>query len=129
MSVRLDKWLQVARVYKTRSQATKACTLGRVKVNDIRAKPHRSLEIDDRVEVEVTRDWTRTLVVKVLKDRPVRKEEAALLFEDSSPPRPTLDPLERLMKRPPTARERGLGRPTKRDRRKIDRFRLQSDDE
>jgi ribosome-associated heat shock protein Hsp15 len=121
-SVRLDKWLQVARVFKTRSQATHACSLGRVQVNGEKAKPHRHLALGDRVEVE-QRDWRRILVVKRMADRPLRKAEAAELFEDQSPPRPQLDPMERLMRKAPVLRERGAGRPTKRERRQIDRLR------
>ncbi|HVF62323.1 MAG TPA: S4 domain-containing protein [Thermoanaerobaculia bacterium] len=121
MDVRLDKWLQVARVFKTRSQATHACTLGRVKVNGQAAKPHRHLALEDRVEVE-QREWTRVLVVKELRDRPLPKAETARLYEDLSPPRPVLDPLERLLRRPPARRATGAGRPTKKERRDIDRL-------
>ncbi|MFN7959661.1 MAG: S4 domain-containing protein [Thermoanaerobaculia bacterium] len=120
MEVRLDKWLQVARAFKTRSQATHACSLGRVRVNGQPAKAHRHLALEDRVEVEVG-DWTRVLVVKELHDKPLPKAEAARVFEDLSPPRPNLDPIERLMRAPPIRRERGLGRPTKRDRRELDK--------
>lgn len=120
--VRLDKWLQVARVFKTRSQATRACTLGRVRVNEQRAKPHRTLTLDDLVEVELG-EWRRVLVVKGLRDRPVRKSEAADLYDDQSPPRPARDPFERAASAPPGRRERGKGRPTKRDRRRLDRLR------
>ncbi len=121
MDVRLDKWLQVARVFKTRSQATHACTLGRVKVNGQAAKPHRHLALEDRVEVEQG-EWTRVLVVKELRDRPLPKVETARLYEDLSPPRPVLDPLERLLRRPPMRRATGAGRPTKKERRDIDRL-------
>ncbi len=120
MDVRLDKWLQVARAFKTRSQATHACTLGRVKVNGQVAKPHRHLALEDRVEIEAG-DWTRLLVVKELRDKPLPKEEAKRLFEDLSPPRPVLDAIDRLLKAPPVRRERGAGRPTKRDRRQLER--------
>ncbi|HEX4956110.1 MAG TPA: S4 domain-containing protein [Thermoanaerobaculia bacterium] len=120
MDVRLDKWLQVARAFKTRTQATHACTLGRVKVNGQVAKPHRHLALDDRVEVEVG-DWTRLLLVKELRDKPLPKEEAKRLFEDLSPPRPVLDAIDRLLKAPPIRRQRGAGRPTKRDRRQLER--------
>ncbi len=121
MSVRLDKWLQVARVFKTRSQATKACTLGRVQVNGLTAKPHKGLALDDRVEVEY-RDWRRILVVKELRDRPLPKAEVPRLYEDQSPPRAPLDPLERLIKGSGERRERGSGRPTKKERREIGRL-------
>lgn len=123
-SVRLDKWLQVARCFKTRSQATKACASSRVRVNDQVAKAHRNLSIDDRVEVEYG-DWTRILVVKELADKPIAKSEVPRLFEDLSGPRPQLDPFERMMRRAPVTRERGKGRPSKKERRELDRLRGQ----
>jgi ribosome-associated heat shock protein Hsp15 len=119
--VRLDKWLQVARVFKTRSQATRACTLNRVKVNGAQAKARRLLAVGDRVEVEEG-DWVRILEVKGLRDKPVPKAEARTLYEDLSPP-PPRDPLDRLMRRPPVQREKGAGRPTKKERRLIERLR------
>ena len=122
MDVRLDKWLQVARMFKTRSQATKACVRGKVRVDGQTVKPHRSVQVGDRIEVEKG-DWTRVLVVRELKDRPVAKAEAAGLYEDLSGPPPRLDPMERLMRRAPAQRERGAGRPTKKQRREIERFR------
>lgn len=121
-SVRLDRWLHVARVFKTRSQATRACSLGRVRVNGARAKPHRPLRVADRVEVELG-EWQRTLVVLVLKNRPIRKADVPSLYEDHSPPRPERDPFERAGRAAPGRRDRGLGRPTKRDRRLIERLR------
>lgn len=121
MSVRLDKWLQVARMFKTRTQATHACDLGRVRVNGQTAKPHRQLAIGDRVELSQG-DWDRVLVVQDLKDKPVPKAEAPKLYEDQSPPRPAPDPLARLMRRPLVTREAGAGRPTKKERREMERF-------
>jgi ribosome-associated heat shock protein Hsp15 len=122
VGVRIDKWLQVARVFKTRSQAGRACRLGRVRANGTPSKAHRQLAIDDRIEVEIG-DWTRILVVKELRDKPLPKAEAARLFEDLSPPRPVPDPIERHFRRPPVRREAGAGRPSKRDRRRLDRLR------
>lgn len=121
MSVRLDKWLQVARMYKTRTQATHACDLGRVTVNGQSAKPHRHVSLGDRVEL-TQGDWQRVLIVQELKDRPVPKAEAAKLYEDLSPPRPAPDPMARLMRRAPVVRDAGAGRPTKKERREIDRW-------
>jgi ribosome-associated heat shock protein Hsp15 len=121
MSVRLDKWLQVARMFKTRTQATHACDLGRVKVNGLPAKPHRHLELGDRVEV-TQGDWDRVLVVRELRDRPVAKAAAAALYEDLSPPRPAPDPLARLLRRPPVLRDPGAGRPTKKERREMEEW-------
>jgi ribosome-associated heat shock protein Hsp15 len=100
VEVRLDKWLQVARAFKTRSAATRACTLGRVEVNSQRAKPHRSLAIGDRVEIE-RRNWTQIWIVRELADRPLPKAEAPRLYEDIGPgPRATPPP-------PPTGPARG----------------------
>jgi len=126
MSVRLDKWLQVARMFKTRTQATHACELGRVRVNGQPAKPHRPLAVGDRVELQQG-DWERVLAVRELRDRPVPKAEGAALYDDQSPPRPAPDPLRRLLSRPPVVRGAGSGRPTKKERRDIERW--QSDDQ
>lgn len=120
--VRLDKWLQVARVFKTRSKATDACNLNRVRVNGNPAKAHRNLALEDRVEVEFG-DWTRILLVKELHDKTLPKAEAARVFEDLSPPKPQLDEFQKLLRRRPVERERGKGRPSKKERRELDRLR------
>ena len=86
-------------MYKTRTQATRACTLGRVQVNGERAKPHRHLRLDDKVEVDLG-DWQRVLIVRELRDRPVAKAEAPKLYEDLSGPRPKLDAIDRAMRGP-----------------------------
>ncbi len=123
MSVRLDKWLQVARVFKTRSQSTKACNAGRVKVNDKPAKAHRGLVVGDRVQISF-RGHARVLEVRELRDRPLPKAEAARVFEDLTPPELAPAPRRSRARRAleTAAREPGLGRPTKRDRRRIDRL-------
>jgi ribosome-associated heat shock protein Hsp15 len=121
--VRLDKWLQVARMFKTRSQATRACTLNRVRVNDQTAKPHRNLSVGDRVEIDRGDGWSQVIEVRRLADKPVRKAEAPELYEDLSGPRPKMTDMEKLMRRPPAQRERGMGRPTKRERRHMERWR------
>lgn len=121
-TVRLDKWLHVARVFKTRALAKRACDLGRVQVDGMVAKPHRLLRVGERVDAEVG-DWTRSLVVKELRDKPLPKAEVPRLFDDQSPPRPQLDPLARAMRRPAVSRERGSGRPSKKERRTLDRLR------
>ena len=108
-------------MYKTRTKATNACDLSRVLVNGQPAKPHRALAIGDRVEL-MQGDWQRILIVQDLRDRPVPKAEAAKLYEDQSPPRPSADPMARLMRRPPVIRDAGAGRPTKKERREMDRW-------
>lgn len=123
MSVRIDKWLFVARVFKSRALATRACELSRVRVNGTAVKAHRVLALGDRLEIEVAADWTRTLVVRELADKTLAKADVPRLFEDLSPPRPVADALARLMKRAPVAREKGAGRPTKKERREIEGWR------
>lgn len=121
-AVRLDKWLYVARVFKTRSLAKRACDLGRVRVEGAVAKPHRSLHVGERVEAEIG-DWTRILIVKELRDKPIRKADVPGLFDDLSPPRPTLDAFERAMRASNVRREPGRGRPSKKERRVLDKLR------
>ena len=120
--MRLDKWLQIARMFKTRSQATRACQLNRVRVNGDRAKAHRSLALGDRIEVEKG-DRLRILVVSELAERTLPKKEAPRIYVDESPPPPTPDPLAKLLRRPPVEREAGAGRPTKKQRRELERLR------
>lgn len=126
VDVRLDKWLHVARIFKTRTIATKACELSRVQVNGQVAKASRQVRLEDKIET-VTFDWKRVLIVKALRDKPVPKAEAALLFEDLSGPRPEADPLKRLMRRAPVTRDKGAGRPTKKDRRDLQQARFDAE--
>jgi ribosome-associated heat shock protein Hsp15 len=118
MNVRLDKWLQIARAFKTRTQATRACNLGRVTVNGAVAKPHRTTSLEDRVEIRFG-EWTRVLIVKEIRRRSVPKALAAKMYLDLSPPRPKIDPIDRILRGRPEHREPGKGRPTKRERREI----------
>ena len=122
MAVRLDKWLQVARAFKTRTQATRACAAGKVRVNGLVAKAHRPMALGDRVEIDKG-EWTRELEAVELRDKPLPKKEAARVYIDHSPPPPVRDPLERLLRLPGVLRPRGAGRPTKRQRRELERLR------
>lgn len=118
VEVRLDKWLQVARIFKSRSQANRACDSGKILVNGTPGKPHRKLELGDRIEFDQGAR-RRALVVRGLRNKPVPKAETGELFDDQSPPRPAVDSIERMMRRPPESRGKGEGRPTKRARRRI----------
>lgn len=117
-SVRLDRWLWAARFYKSRSLAHTACTGGKVDVNGQAAKPSRPLRPGDRVQITVG-EWRRELVVRSLSARRGPATEARLLYEDFSPPPP---PRSRRLP-PPIGRPPGFGRPTKRERRHLDRLR------
>ena len=93
-SVRLDVWLDVACLFKTRSEAQRACKIGRVAVNGAAAKPHRELRLGD--ELIITRPLGRkqTIVVRGLADKNIAKTEARELYEDRTPP-PTVEETER----------------------------------
>ena len=120
MKLRLDKWLFAARIFKTRTQATRACSLGRVQVNGQVAKAHRALNPEDQIEVR-SRRGIRILRVKGLHDKPLPKIEAQKLYEDLTPAQPR-DPIGRAMKDAPVGREKGSGRPSKRERRELERW-------
>ena len=119
-TVRVDKWLWAVRVYKTRTAATSACTSGRVKVNDEPAKPATKLVLGDIVEA---RRGDRILVYRATAL--VEKRVGAKLVEDCvddlSPPEPSRS--APALAPPGGARSRGEGRPTKKERRDIDRLR------
>ncbi len=121
-SVRIDKWLWAARCFKTRSQATAACDRGDCTVDGRQAKASLKVRPGARVEVE-TPGGQRVLVVVALADKRASAAIAATLFEDHSPPPPPRDPLARILAESTPKREAGSGRPTKRERRLLDKTR------
>ena len=119
--VRVDVWLWAVRIFRTRTQATEACSSGKVYINDATAKASKTVKSGDQVRVKVGKGWERRLEVV---DTPRKRIGAALASEaliDHSPPRPTRR--ARPNNAPPAQRDAGSGRPTKRDRRQMDRFR------
>lgn len=116
-SARVDSWLWAVRLYKSRSQATAAVRAGHVRVNGERAKPATSVKVGDRVVVRGG-PYERVLVVAKILVKRVGAPVAAAAVIDQSPPPP---PRELAM--PLAQRDRGAGRPTKRERRTIDRLR------
>ncbi len=120
VKLRLDKWLFAARIFKTRTQATRACSLGRVQVNGQIAKAHRAVTLQDQIVVR-RRHGVRILRVRGLHDKPLPKIEAQKLYEDLTPEQPR-DPISRAMKAAPVGREKGSGRPSKRERRQLERW-------
>ena len=86
MSMRLDVWLDVACLFKTRSEAQKACRNGKVDVNGSTAKPHRDVKPGDRLTIGRPYGRTQTVVVKALAETHVAKAEARQLYDDETPP-------------------------------------------
>lgn len=117
---RIDRWLWAVRLYKTRSAATDACRGGHVEVNGAPAKAATLVRPGDRVRA-VVGDRLRILEVVRTIDKRVGAPVAATCLVDHSPPLPPREEAPA----PVFAREPGAGRPTKRDRRLLDRFRTQ----
>jgi ribosome-associated heat shock protein Hsp15 len=117
-SIRVDKWLWAARVFKTRSLAADACDGGKVDVNDQAVKPAKALRPGDLIRVTLPHGRRRVLRVSALDDRRGPPALARTLYEDLTPPEP---PRPRWA--PPPMRPPGAGRPTKRERRQLDHLR------
>ncbi len=120
--VRIDKWLWAARCFKTRSASTTACQAGKVKLNGRAVKPSHPVRSGDRVVI--TRPaYRQELLVTGLQEKRVSAKLAVDMYEDRTPP----EELERLrLQRTQDSaffqRLRGQGRPTKRQRRRLDKL-------
>ncbi|HTJ69274.1 MAG TPA: RNA-binding S4 domain-containing protein [Actinospica sp.] len=117
-SVRLDVWIWSVRLAKTRSQAADACKGGHVRVNGEKVKPAQAVKVGDQVRVRRSDGWERIVTVTKLISKRVGPPVAATCYLDESPPPPA-----REFAGPTAIRDRGAGRPTKRDRREVDRLR------
>lgn len=122
--VRLDVWLDVACLCKTRSQAQTACKGGKVEVNGVRGKAHRLVRPGDEIRLTLRSGLRRIVVVRELEERSVPKARARELYEDLTPP-PTPEEIEarrlqRMTASPP--RPKGAGAPKKRERRELRRI-------
>ena len=84
--VRLDVWLDVACLFKTRSEAQKACRGGKVDVNGQSGKPHRALRVGDELRITRAAGRRQQVIVKSLAAQHITKSEARLLYEDVTPP-------------------------------------------
>ncbi|HVC13350.1 MAG TPA: S4 domain-containing protein [Acidimicrobiales bacterium] len=111
--VRVDQWLWATRVFRTRAAATSACRAGHVRVNGTVVKAAAKVRPGDRVAARV-RGAERTLEVVALVAKRIGAEQAAGCLVDHTPATPR--------EAAPFARTRGTGRPTKRDRRRLDRL-------
>jgi len=116
-SLRIDKWLWVARVFKTRSLAATACAGGKVDVNEQSVKPARLVRPGDLLHVTIGPS-RRVLRIVALSERRGPATDARQLYDDLTPPPPP-----RIRSLPQAVRLVGMGRPTKRERRAIARLR------
>lgn len=116
-SARVDAWLWAVRVTKTRSAATTACRAGHVRVNGERAKAAQPVRIGDEVRVRIS-GFDRILIVQDTIVKRVSAPLAATAYRDLTP---ALPEAEKLVFAP--RRDRGAGRPTKRERRELEKLR------
>lgn len=120
--MRLDVWLDVACLMKTRSEAKRACEGGKVEVNGDRAKPHRALVEGDRIRITRGEGRHQDVIVRVLLDQHVPKAEARALYDDVTPKPSPAEVEMRRMERAYRAAARAAGTPDRRRRREIRRF-------
>jgi ribosome-associated heat shock protein Hsp15 len=121
--VRVDKWLWAARFFKTRSLAVDAIASGKVTVNDERTKPAKLLQVGDEVSIRLG-PYEHIVMVRGISERRGPATVAATLYEETEESRAARAKLaEQLRIAPAGFVYEEKGRPTKRDRREIDRFR------
>jgi len=127
-AARLDVWLDVSCLYKTRSEAQRACKGGKVDVNGQSAKPHKEIRPGDEIVISRPFGRRQRIVVRQVAERHMRRAEARELYTDLTPA-PTaeeiaarrMERLTRAFARPP-----GAGAPDKRERRALRRLKGRS---
>jgi ribosome-associated heat shock protein Hsp15 len=121
MNLRIDKWLWAVRIFKSRTDASEACRKGRVLVNNVQVKPSRDIKIGDVVTVRRPPvDYVYTVIGLVENRQPAKNVP---LYAENITPQEELDLLKIQKNTLFVKRDRGTGRPTKKERRDIDRFR------
>ena len=118
--VRVDKWLWAVRLFKTRSQAAEACRGNKIKIDDVSVKPSREIHAGDILEVHVQGIKKRVKVLQPVKNR-VSAKLVPELMEDLTPAE-ELEKLEMIRQLNYEKRDRGAGRPTKKERRIIEKL-------
>lgn len=126
--VRIDKWLWAVRVFKTRSLATEACRLGKVKIDGQVVKPSRDVKTGETIIIIINPHFTRTMKVLEKLTNRVAAKLVPQFAEDLTPPE-EYEKLKRLNEHAFVVRDRGIGRPTKKERRIIDKLRDNAEEE
>ncbi|MDR0363905.1 MAG: RNA-binding S4 domain-containing protein [Bacteroidales bacterium] len=117
--IRIDKFLWTVRLFKTRSVASEACNAGKIKIRDVNVKPSREVVVGDEIHALLEGGLHKTIRVKALLKNRIGAKLVSEYIEDLTPP----EEYERvflLQKMMSEKRERGSGRPTKKDRRELD---------
>ena len=121
--VRLDVWLDVSCLFKTRSEAQRACKGGKVDVNGQSGKPHRTIKTGDQILISRASGRRQAVVVVALADKSIPRDDARLLYEDRTPPTPPEDVALRRAERVFRAAQTAAGPPDQRQRRAIRKLR------
>ena len=121
-SIRLDIWLDVACLFKTRSEAKRACEGGKVVVNGGHVKPNRLIREGDRVRISRGAGRFQDVIVRIILEQHVRKTEARALYDDVTP-KPSAEEIDmRRQERVYRAAAAAAGTPDRRGRREIRRL-------
>jgi ribosome-associated heat shock protein Hsp15 len=118
--VRIDKWLCAVRIYKTRTIATEECRKGRISIGGIAVKPSRDIRVGDILELKKTPITYKFKVLQLAEKRMAAKLVPG--FVEDLTPREQFEMLEMQKLMQWNGRDKGAGRPTKKDRRDIDDF-------
>ena len=119
--MRIDAWLDVACLYKTRTEAKRGCESGKVEVNGDHAKPHRALKEGDRIRINRGFGRYQDVIVRILIEQHVKKAEARALYDDVTP-KPSPEEIEmRRAERVFRAAQKAAGTPDRNRRREIRR--------
>jgi len=125
--MRLDKWLWAARFYKTRSLAQQGIERGHVRLNEERTKPAQDLKFEDRVAIRKG-DYEWKVIVRELSERRGPATEAQKLYEETAESRAERERRMDLRRLSPEPAASIKGRPTKRDRRRLEELGTSSDE-
>ena len=119
--VRLDRWLWAARFYKTRSVASEGVKGGKVHVNGERAKAAKMIVVGDEVRVRLG-PYEHRVIVRGLSERRGPASVAQKLYEETPDSKAARERLQLQIKQAPALHYEGKGRPTKKDRRQVEKF-------
>ena len=119
-NVRVDKWLWAVRIFKTRSQAAEACRKGHVSIDELPVKPSRTIHQGETIKIR-KEQFVRSFKVLKLAEKRMAAKYVIDFLEDVTPPE-ELEIIEMKKNMRWITREKGTGRPTKKDRRELDDF-------
>jgi len=119
--IRIDKFLWAVRLFKTRNAAAEACVAGKVKIRDVSVKPSREIAVNDEIHLVLETGLRKAITVKALTKNRMGAKLVPEYINDLTPPE-EYERIVLLQKMRSEQRERGTGRPTKKERREIDKI-------